>query len=114
MPRKKQKTTTSGPKGYVVQKGRLITVTGLTRAWKPAAADLANFDPNMRLTRSEALGPGAEGRALLSFTSTQKAEEAFGKLFGDMALGLADALPDDTQWVDGNMRATARALSRGT
>jgi hypothetical protein len=117
-PHKRGPTPRKGPDGSVVQRGRFIYVRGLAKPWKPAQADLAGFDPDMRVSTVPASSPGASrtmrtaGGLVISFPTATKAKAAFDKLFGDCALGLADAMPDDTHWIGTDMRTAARAMSR--
>jgi hypothetical protein len=114
-PRRRRREPTKAPSGYVVQKGRYITVTGLAKPWKPTVAELAAFDPDMRVTP---VPPGGllhpevkHGGLVLSFSTQAGARDAFGKLFSDCALGLADAMPDDSNWIDSKMRKTAKLMT---
>lgn len=96
---------------FVDQKGKTITIVGVNGKWDPVA--VRPLGSTLRMTRGPLGGPGRGRPAreiVLEFRSAKAAAKAFGALFFDTACGLADAMPDNTEWTCDEVRRAARTM----
>lgn len=95
----------------VDQKGRTITIVGVRGKWSPDA--VRPLGGTLLMAKGPLGGPGRGCPAreiVLQFTSSRKAAAAFGALFFDTACGLADAMPDNTEWTCDETRRATRTM----
>lgn len=90
----------------VDQKGRTITIVGVKPKWDPDAVKPLGGHVLHTLN-----GMGRRPRTVtLQFETSKAAAAAFGALFFDTACGLADAMPDNTEWTCDETRRATRTM----